>query len=261
MKILRLPLFIAMLILLTACGQAPAALDTKTNASAVLLPTRAPTPEKTATSTRVISLTPLPTATITPIPNEVQALAVGIIDSNTIAVVMAGDSTDKIYPVRYLGIKPPPVGSPWGNVAFDTTRKMVAMRVVRLVRDVSDFDEEGYLLRHVYMGNQLLSLALLEQGLVQADVSPPDTRFKEEILAAEARAKADKLGLWSGHTPTPTPSPAPKVEGTTEPESITPIIAITTTVTTTVESIATVEPTTEITATVEITPTETSPQN
>jgi hypothetical protein len=102
--------------------------------------------------------------------------------------------------------------------------------VVRLVRDVSNLDDEGYLLRYVYVGNELVNTVLIEQGLARAAIEPPDTRLEAEILAAETQAKADKLGLWGG-TPTPTPTAGPaEQEGTIEPgEVITPSVTITVT--------------------------------
>jgi endonuclease YncB( thermonuclease family) len=150
--------------------------------------------------------TPGPPATITPIPDEVRALVVEVIDGDTITVVMEGDSPNQSYQVRYLGIDAPPntPSAPWGVVAYETNRKLTNLKVVRLERDQTDFDEEGHLLRYVYVDNQLLSILLAEQGLARANIVEPDTRFEAEVLEAEARARQGNLGLW-GSAPTPTP--------------------------------------------------------
>jgi endonuclease YncB( thermonuclease family) len=217
-----LSVFSVIVVLLTGCGQStptsqPGVISRETT---VVLPTSIPSPKPTPVSTRVIpleDLTPVPTPTITPIPDDVRGVAVGVMDGRTIAVVMEGDPPDRIYRVRYLGIEAPSAGGPWGDIAYNTNRKMVGFKVVRLVRDQSNVDDEGYLLRYVYVENELLSIILTEQGMARAAIIPPDTRFETEILEAETRARDGKLGLWGG-TPTPTPSPAPETEeGTVEP--------------------------------------------
>jgi endonuclease YncB( thermonuclease family) len=164
------------------------------------------------------------TPTLTPIPDEVRALVVEVIDGDTIAVVMAGDPPSRVYVVRYLGIDAPPNApdSPWGRVAHETNRKLTNLKAVRLVRDQSDQDEEGRLLRHVFIGNDLLSILLAEQGLARADVTEPDVRYQAEIEEAEERARNNRLGLW-GQSPTSVPptntQPAGTAETTIEPEA------------------------------------------
>jgi endonuclease YncB( thermonuclease family) len=212
---------------LTGCGQtAKPTAQSDTQEKTIALPTRASTTEATPTNTRVLSiesLTPAPTPTITPIPDEAQGVVVEVIDGHTIAVVMKGDSPSRAYVVRYLGIETPPLNDPWGAVAYETNRKLAGLKVVRLVRDKSNVDDEGRLLRYVYVGNELLSIILTEQGLARAAIRQPDTRFETEILEAESRARDGKLGLWAGTPPTPIPTPSPESEqeGTTEPTETT----------------------------------------
>lgn len=199
--------------LLAACAQAtPAKPGAVYRAETVVLPTGVPTPKPTPVSTRVISdaaLTPGPTPTITPIPDQVRALVVKAVDGDTISVVLEGDPPSRTYTVRYLGIDAPPntPSVPWGIVAFEQNEKLTMRKVVRLERDQSDTDSEGNLLRYVFLGDTLLSVTLAEQGLARAAVNEPDARFKTEILAAEAQAKSGQLGLWSNKSPTPTPRP------------------------------------------------------
>lgn len=208
----------------------------------VALPTGAPTPKPTPVSTRVLPaevLTPGPTSTLTPIPDEVRALVVGVTDGDTITVVMEGDPPGLNYEVRYLGLDAPPntASVPWGVAAFEVNRKLITGKVVRLERDQSDVDDEGRLLRYVYVNDEFLNVALVEQGLARADVTEPDTRFQAEILEAEQRARTAKLGLW-GSPPTPTPKIIP-----------TAVSTATATLTVTVAAPATSEP--ETTSTVE----------
>lgn len=234
--LLQTLLLVTIITVLIGCGQTtkPAA-QSDAQEKTIALPTRASAPEATPTNTRVLSiesLTPAPTSTITPIPDEAQGVVVEVIDGHTIAVVMKGDSPSRAYVVRYLGIETPPLNDPWGAVAYETNRKLAGLKVVRLIRDKSNVDDEGRLLRYVYVGNELLSIILTEQGLARAAISQPDTRFETEILEAEARARNGKLGLWGGTPPTPIPTPSPKSEqeGTTEPTETTPPAIVTVTV-------------------------------
>lgn len=121
---------------------------------------------------------------------------------------MDGDPQARTYKVRYLGIEAPPNSPsvPWGVVAFETNLRLTNGKVVRLERDQSEADEEGRLLRYVFVGDKLLSVTLTEQGLARARVTEPDTRFKAEILEAESQAKRAEAGVW-GPPPTPTPKP------------------------------------------------------
>jgi len=254
-RVYQSSIFLMVVILLASCAQ-PAS-DAQPGVvyreETVALPTGASTPEPTPVSTRVLPsevLTPSPTPSITPIPDEVRALVVEVTDGDTITVVMEGDPPGLNYEVRYLGVDAPPntASVSWGVVAFEVNRKLTNGKVVRLERDQSDVDEEGRLLRYVYLNDELLSITLVEQGLARANITEPDTRFRAEILDAEKRAKAGQVGLW-GKPPTPTPrvltSPTTGITvttiltatvvttGTTEPETTTTIEA---------ETTATIEP-------------------
>jgi len=254
------------LALLTACGQNTGPLvGAIPRTQTVSLPTKEPTVQPSPLSTRVMPLevlTPPPTPTITPIPDESLGLVIEVIDGDTIAVVMDGDPVQRAYPVRYLGVDAPARSNPWGTVAYETNRKMTNLKVVRLVRDETDFDAEGFLLRHVYVDNQLMSIILAEQGLARAAIAAPNRQFEDDILAAEERARAGQLGLWGEATPTPTITPArrsgnesenppaaPVAPPTPTAESVTPTLSPTTTA-----SSATAEATQTTTGTSEPTP-------
>ncbi len=226
------------------------------------LPTPRPTVAPSPVSTRVMpidSLTPAPTPSITPIPDETMGMVVEVFDGNTIAVVLNGDSMKMAYKVRYLGITTPPnaPADPWGVVAYETNHKLTNLKVVKLVRDKTDADADGYLLRYVYVGNQMINTELAQRGLAQAAITAPDTRFETEILKAEADAKAKGIGLWAGQPPTPTPQPTPRETRAAPPQAKK---AITTTITLPVTATAEVTTTAVITGTVEPTPTAATPQ-
>lgn len=260
----RLFMLVAVILVLGGCTTAAPAASPGERAS-LSLPTQAPTVAPSPVSTRVMplaDLTPAPTPTVTPIPDETLGLVVEVLDGETIAVVLDGDPARQAYQVKYLGLDAPPNSpdDPWGVVAFETNRKLANLKIVKLVRDQTDFDADGFMLRYVYIGNQLLNAELVRQGLARAAVSAPDTRFEAEISKAEAEAQADELGLWNPNPPTPTPLSQPTATPTAVDET-TPRAAITTTVTVTASQTpsATRQPTaaSTITPAANITPTVT----
>ncbi|MCB0168307.1 MAG: thermonuclease family protein [Anaerolineae bacterium] len=177
------------------------------NRQSLPLPTREPTVAPSPSSTRVMPievLTPPPTGTTTPIPDEALGLVVEVLDGNTLAVVLDGDPPNLAYTVKLLGIETPDLTEPWGVVAFETSQRLANLKVIRLVRDETDYDDDGNLLRYVYIDNQMLNVLLTEQGLASAQIIEPNSRFESEIEAAQDRAQEAGLGTWSQTTPTPT---------------------------------------------------------
>jgi endonuclease YncB( thermonuclease family) len=235
----KLPALILVITIgvLTACGQAETSLPAGAapRAETVELPTSQPTTAPSPVSTRVLPLEtymPVPTTpltpTITPIPDEARGLVVQVIDGDTVGVVMEGDPPSRVYLVKYIGVDAPPntPDEPWGVVAYETNRKMTNLKVARLVRDQTNFDDEGRLLRYVYVGDKLMSIVLAEQGLVRADSVEPNTRFAGDIQEAETQARNGRLGLW-GPPPTPTPGqPQPTVPGETPGATVTGTVTV-----------------------------------
>ncbi len=105
--------------------------------------------------------------------------------------------------VRYIGIDTPetkdrrkPVQC-FGKIAAEKNRELVEGKEVRLVRDVSDRDRYGRLLRYVYVGNIFVNLELVEQGFAKNYSYPPDIAHQAEFRKAEREAREAKRGLWS----------------------------------------------------------------
>jgi hypothetical protein len=107
-------------------------------------------------------------------------------------------------------------------VAYETNQRLVGLKVVRLVRDQTELDEEGRLLRYVFTDNQLTSILLAEQGLAEAAPSADNTQYETEISEAEQSAQEANLGIWGDAPPTPTSTrgaapAASEAEATSEP--------------------------------------------
>ena len=220
-----------------------------------VLPTSAPSEPPTPTATSVIDhlFTPTPVPTATSLPDEVLGLVVDVVDTQTLIVVLQGDSADERYTVRLLGVNAPPsdADNPWGVVARQSVQAWLAGNVVRLVVDNSLQVEERTLPRYVYRGQEMINLRLIAEGLAVPEFSAPDTLFQTEFEAAAQIARSNRTGLW-GPDPTPTPTiistNTQTVTITTSPTAIpietstsTPTLTVTAVVTATVVATATIE--------------------
>lgn len=132
-------------------------------------------------------------------------LVTRVIDGDTIVVQMNG--TEKT--LRYIGIDTPETVQPsgiiecFGQEASDRNRELVLGKMVKLVRDVSDTDRYGRLLRYVYIDDKLINLSLVQDGYANANSYSPDTKYDKVLKLAEQTAKINGAGLW-GSTCTPT---------------------------------------------------------
>lgn len=127
--------------------------------------------------------------------------------------------------VRYVGIDTPESVDPrkpvqcFGSEASKKNSELVVGKSVRLVKDVSDRDHYGRLLRFVYVENVFINLELVKQGYAHAYDYPPDISKSAELHAAEKEAREAKRGLWgscsSSTSPTPVAAPADAPAGCT----------------------------------------------
>jgi micrococcal nuclease len=150
-----------------------------------------------------------------------------VIDGDTIEVVMNGEKKT----VRYIGINTPETVHPskpvecFGKEASEKNKALVEGKRVRLVKDVSETDSYGRLLRYVYVDDVFVNRELVAGGYANAYTYPPDVAFAEEFRAAEVFARENKRGLWGDVCTTggdtnaaqasPAISPAPAKQTTT----------------------------------------------
>ena len=116
-----------------------------------------------------------------------------VIDGDTI-VVEGGER------VRYVGIDAPEVGEapePFGPESTDLNRRLVEGRDVLLVRDTSDRDRFGRLLRYVYADGILVNAEIVREGHARAVVFPPDDEHALCFAALEEEAKEARRGMWA----------------------------------------------------------------
>lgn len=109
--------------------------------------------------------------------------------------------------VRYIGIDTPetvdprrPVGC-FGKEASEENKRLIEGKDILLVKDVSDTDKFGRLLRYVYINMEdnktiFVNDHLVRQGYARASTYPPDVKFTDRFLQAEREARKDGRGLW-----------------------------------------------------------------
>jgi micrococcal nuclease len=121
------------------------------------------------------------------------ALVTRVIDGDTIAI-------EGGYRVRYIGIDTPEMGpepEAFALEALAANQKLVAGRIVRLEKDVSETDKYGRLLRYVYVDDIFVNAELVKQGLAQAKAYPPDIKYQDYLGELEAEAKRSGEGMWA----------------------------------------------------------------
>jgi len=97
--------------------------------------------------------------------------------------------------VRIIGIAAPEVYLPGGDICRDVLEKYVQGRSARLEPEGRDKDANGYLLRHVFLGDTLVSAELVRKGF--AEVSGDSAgRFSDSLLKLERIAARAEKGLW-----------------------------------------------------------------
>ncbi len=126
-------------------------------------------------------------------PEGTQAQVVRVIDGDTIEVMIEGQS----YRVRYIGMDTPERGDPFFQEATDANARLVANQTVTLVKDVSETDRYGRLLRYVYLADgTFVNAELVRQGYALVATYPPDVAHQELFVALQQEAREAEVGLW-----------------------------------------------------------------
>lgn len=127
------------------------------------------------------------------VPAGDRATVIEVVDGDTLEVRVSGREER----LRLVGINAPEDGECLDREATALLTRLVAGRTVRLVRDRSDRDQYGRLLRHVLVGGRSVGERLVAAGLAWSRAYPPDTGQQAVLDAAQARAEAAGVGLWS----------------------------------------------------------------
>lgn len=123
------------------------------------------------------------------------AFVTEVVDGDTIKV-------DTGHTVRYIGMDTPEVHHPkkgqecFGQEAKEKNRALVEHAHVELVKDVSETDRYGRLLRYVWKNDVLVNDLLVREGYAVARSYPPDIARQEMLRLSESLAAQARLGLW-----------------------------------------------------------------
>jgi len=123
-------------------------------------------------------------------------LVVGVVDGDTIRVRLDGD--ERVYSVRYIGVQAPQAGQYYAALSQAANLDLAYLKQAVLVRDLTDTDLQGTLLRYVMAEERFVNYELLAGGYAQAISSAPDTACLSTFRAAQQKAQNAKLGMWSG---------------------------------------------------------------
>ncbi len=132
-------------------------------------------------------------------PTEI-GLVVNVVDGDTIDVLVDGVEMR----VRYIGMDTPEVhsGVEWlGPESSAANARLVEGREVVLEKDVSETDQYGRALRHVWLhdGGEwlLVNLELIRLGFAVVTTYPPDVKYVDDLyLSAQEVARNAGLGQW-----------------------------------------------------------------
>lgn len=118
--------------------------------------------------------------------------------------------------VRYIGIDTPELHHPtkviqcFAKEAFEKNKELLENKTVKLVKDVSETDRYGRLLRYVYLENQnssseavFINKYLVDNGYAYVSTFPPDVLFADQFKSSQNQAMRKSLGLWRSCSITP----------------------------------------------------------
>jgi len=100
--------------------------------------------------------------------------------------------------VRLICIDTPERGEYYYGEASDYLKSLTLNKEVDLVKDVSETDRYGRLLRYIYLKDgTFVNELLVENGYAKADPHSPDTTLCPQIQNVEDKAKNNNLGIWA----------------------------------------------------------------
>lgn len=156
-----------------------------------------------SSSKPTLQLTPTPTTNIIATVSAELIKVVRVVDGDTIKL-------ENGQTVRYIGIDTPELHHPqksvqcFGQQAMEQNKMLVEGKSVRLIKDVSDTDRYGRLLRYVYVEDKTATPSsvfvneyLVKEGYAYAASFPPDVTYADLFKTEQDEAASLKKGLWN----------------------------------------------------------------
>ena len=122
--------------------------------------------------------------------SQIKYVVTRIIDGDTIEL----NTGDK---VRLICIDTPEKGEDYYIEASSYLENLILDKEIKLVKDITDKDIYGRLLRYVYLEEKFINYELVENGFARVYRYGPDVKLCDELEGAENYAKTNKLGIWS----------------------------------------------------------------
>lgn len=149
---------------------------------------------------------------------RVQAEVIRVADGDTIDIEYNG----KQYIVRYIGVDAPETYPKqyFSTEATERNIELVEGQTITLVKDISNTDQYGRLLRYILIDDVFINQLLVNEGYALAATFPPDIACAELFKEAQESARLNNKGLWKNiprDSKTATPladTPTPAVEQT-----------------------------------------------
>ncbi len=119
-------------------------------------------------------------------------------DKLTVAKVIDGDTltlSDGNH-VRLIGINTPEKSQFYYQEAKDKLTSLVEGKGVTLIKDKTNNDRYGRLLRYVYLDGVFINEVMVEEGYAEAIEYKPNLAHQDILEAAEIEAKQQNLGIW-----------------------------------------------------------------
>jgi micrococcal nuclease len=129
-----------------------------------------------------------------------------VVDGDTVHVRRDGRDVT----VRLIGIDAPEVGWYGGRAECFGARAgrfaidLLEEERVRLEFDRERLDPYGRTLAYVHVApGRMANVIMVRRGLARVSIFPPNDRYEDRLLAAEADSRRVAAGLWSGCVATP----------------------------------------------------------
>lgn len=125
-------------------------------------------------------------------PDEISGIVTGVIDGDTIDVLING-ATQR---VRYIGIDSPETDECYSGQAQVANKALVDNKPVRLIADKELRDDYGRMLRYVYVGDTFVNQKLIEDGFADVMAIAPNTAYYGHFKQLRDQAQTEGRGLW-----------------------------------------------------------------
>jgi endonuclease YncB( thermonuclease family) len=117
-------------------------------------------------------------------------LVTRVIDGDTIEI----ETEER---VRLICIDTPERGEEGYIEASNYLQGLILNKEVKLVKDKSETDRYGRLVRYIYVGDLFVNEKMVAEGFALAYPYNPDTTLCPQIERAEEKAKRNGIGIWS----------------------------------------------------------------